>query len=44
MNIQVNIKKHARDDELLVRISDNTHDYILNEISRQDLIEFDEFS
>ena len=37
-------KNHVRVGQLLIRISDNTHAYILNEISWQDLIEFDEFS
>ena len=36
--------KHVKDGQLLVKISDEFHEYILNEISRRDLIEYDVFS
>ena len=36
--------EHVKKDLLLVKITNDTHEYILNEIYRRDLIKFDEFS
>ena len=37
-------KKHVKKNQLLVKITNDTHEYILNEISQRDLIKFDGFS